>query len=43
MSEPVAARRSPDKVTVAARRTYARYACGRRARQPFCDGSHANL
>jgi len=40
MSEPVAARKSPYKVTVEAGRTYAWCACGRSASQPFCDGSH---
>ena len=40
MSEPVLAQKSPYAVEVEAGRTYWWCACGRSARQPFCDGSH---
>lgn len=38
---PVIAARAPAKVEVKAGRTYWWCRCGRSARQPFCDGSHA--
>jgi CDGSH-type Zn-finger protein len=38
---PIAARTAPYQAGVEAGRTYYRCACGRSARQPFCDGSHA--
>jgi CDGSH iron-sulfur domain-containing protein 3 len=41
MSEPVCAQKSPYGVTVQAGRKYFWCACGRSAKQPFCDGSHA--
>lgn len=40
MAEPVPAQKAPYKVAVEAGRTYWWCACGRSARQPFCDGSH---
>ncbi len=40
MSTPVVARPKPFLVTVKAGRTYYWCACGRSAKQPFCDGSH---
>jgi CDGSH-type Zn-finger protein len=40
MTEPVVAARAPLVVEVEAGRTYWWCACGRSARQPFCDGSH---
>lgn len=40
MSSPVVARPKPCLVTVKAGRTYYWCACGRSAKQPFCDGSH---
>lgn len=41
MSEPVIAQRSPMPVEVEAGKVYFWCACGRSAKQPFCDGSHA--
>jgi CDGSH-type Zn-finger protein len=38
--EPVIAERTPIGVEVEAGRTYWWCACGKSARQPFCDGSH---
>ena len=43
MAEPVPAQKAPYKVTVEAGRTYAWCACGRSAKQPFCDGSHKEV
>jgi mannose-6-phosphate isomerase-like protein (cupin superfamily)/CDGSH-type Zn-finger protein len=40
MSSPVVARPKPCLVTVQAGKTYFWCACGRSAKQPFCDGSH---
>jgi mannose-6-phosphate isomerase-like protein (cupin superfamily) len=40
MSPPTIVRPKPYLVTVKAGRTYFWCACGRSARQPFCDGSH---
>jgi mannose-6-phosphate isomerase-like protein (cupin superfamily)/CDGSH-type Zn-finger protein len=40
MSSPVVARPKPCLVSVQAGRTYYWCACGRSAKQPFCDGSH---
>ncbi len=40
MSTPVVARPKPYLVNVKAGRTYFWCACGRSAKQPFCDGSH---
>lgn len=37
---PVIAQRTPFAVEVEAGKTYFWCACGRSARQPFCDGSH---
>ncbi len=40
MTEPLVAQKAPFKVEVRAGKTYWWCACGRSARQPFCDGSH---
>ncbi|MDT8327637.1 MAG: CDGSH iron-sulfur domain-containing protein [Roseovarius sp.] len=37
---PIIAQRAPFPVEVEAGKTYFWCACGRSARQPFCDGSH---
>ena len=39
-AKAVAAQKAPYKVTVSAGRSYWWCACGRSAKQPFCDGSH---
>lgn len=40
MSEPVIAQKTPIAVTVEAGKSYWWCACGKSAKQPFCDGSH---
>ena len=40
MSEPKIARRAPYAVEVEEGKKYFWCACGRSAKQPFCDGSH---
>ncbi len=40
MSERHAAQKAPYPVAVEAGKTYYWCACGRSAKQPFCDGSH---
>jgi len=40
MTEPVRSADTPFPVAVAAGQTYFWCACGRSAKQPFCDGSH---
>jgi len=40
MSDPVIAQRSPYAVDVEAGKDYWWCACGKSAKQPFCDGSH---
>jgi len=40
MDAPVIAQKAPFKVDLVAGRTYWWCACGRSAKQPFCDGSH---
>lgn len=40
MAEAIPAQKAPYKVAVEAGRTYWWCACGRSAKQPFCDGSH---
>lgn len=40
MDKPVVAQRSPFVISVQAGKVYAWCACGRSAKQPFCDGSH---
>jgi CDGSH-type Zn-finger protein len=40
MAEPLIAQKAPFEARVEAGRTYWWCACGRSARQPFCDGSH---
>jgi len=37
---PVVAQREPYKVTLEEGKKYAWCACGRSAKQPFCDGAH---
>lgn len=41
MSEPVRAADTPYAVDVEAGKSYFWCACGRSAKQPFCDGSHS--
>ncbi len=40
MTEPVVAQKGPFPVDVVAGKKYFWCACGRSAKQPFCDGSH---
>jgi CDGSH-type Zn-finger protein len=40
MANPGIAQKAPYKVDVESGKTYFWCACGRSARQPFCDGSH---
>jgi mannose-6-phosphate isomerase-like protein (cupin superfamily)/CDGSH-type Zn-finger protein len=40
MTDPIVARPKPYLITLEGGRTYFWCACGRSARQPFCDGSH---
>ncbi len=40
MAEAVIAQKEPYAVTVEAAKKYYWCACGRSAKQPFCDGSH---
>lgn len=40
MAEPIIASKQPYPVQVEAAKTYYWCACGRSAKQPFCDGSH---
>ena len=40
MAEPLIAQKAPYGVEVEAGKTYWWCACGKSARQPFCDGSH---
>ena len=40
MTDPIIARRAPYAVEVEAGNKYFWCACGRSAKQPFCDGSH---
>jgi CDGSH-type Zn-finger protein len=42
MTEPVRAADTPYAVDVEAGKSYFWCACGKSARQPFCDGSHAD-
>ena len=39
-SQPIVAKREPFGVDVESGKTYWWCACGRSAKQPFCDGSH---
>lgn len=39
-ADPIAAQKAPFPVEVEAGRKYFWCACGRSAKQPFCDGSH---
>lgn len=41
MSEPTIAQKAPYAVEVTEGKTYFWCACGRSAKQPFCDGSHS--
>lgn len=40
MSQPDIAQEAPFGVTLEAGKSYAWCACGRSAKQPFCDGTH---
>ena len=40
MSEPIIVQKSPYPVEVEASKSYFWSACGKSAKQPFCDGSH---
>jgi CDGSH-type Zn-finger protein len=40
MAEPIVAQKAPYGVDVEAGKQYYWCACGRSAKQPFCDGSH---
>jgi CDGSH-type Zn-finger protein len=40
MSEPIISQKSPYPVAVEVLNTYFWCACGKSAKQPFCDGSH---
>jgi CDGSH-type Zn-finger protein len=40
MTEPVITQKAPYAVELEAGKSYAWCACGRSAKQPFCDGSH---
>ncbi len=40
MSDPVIAQKTPMPVDVEAGKNYFWCACGKSAKQPFCDGSH---
>jgi len=41
MADSIVAKKGPYEVDLKAGKTYAWCACGRSARQPFCDGSHS--
>ncbi len=41
MTDPVIAQKSPMPVDVEMGKSYFWCACGKSAKQPFCDGSHA--
>ena len=40
MPDPVVAQKAPFSAAVVAGKTYYWCACGKSAKQPFCDGSH---
>ncbi len=40
MADPQIAQKSPFKIETEAGKTYFWCACGKSAKQPFCDGSH---
>jgi CDGSH-type Zn-finger protein len=40
VAEPTVAQKAPYAATLEAGKTYYWCACGKSARQPFCDGSH---
>ncbi len=40
MTEPVVAQKAPYAAEIEAGKTYYWCACGKSAKQPFCDGSH---
>jgi len=42
MSTPVIAQKTPYGIDVEAGKSYFWCACGKSAKQPFCDGSHAD-
>jgi len=41
MADPIPAQKAPFKVEVEEGKNYFWCACGRSAKQPFCDGSHS--
>jgi CDGSH-type Zn-finger protein len=43
MAEPIPAQKAPYGVNVEAGKDYWWCACGRSAKQPFCDGSHKSV
>jgi CDGSH-type Zn-finger protein len=40
MSETIVAQKAPFEIELVAGKNYAWCACGRSAKQPFCDGAH---
>ena len=40
MADPIPAQKAPYRADLEAGKSYAWCACGRSAKQPFCDGSH---
>ncbi len=43
MAEPVVAQKSPYAIELEAGKQYFWCACGRSAKQPFCDGAHKEV
>ena len=43
MTDPVIFQKSPMPIEVDQGKTYFWWACGKSAKQPFCDGSHNEL
>lgn len=43
MADPIAAQKAPYSVTVEEGKRYFWCACGRSAKQPFCDGAHKEV
>ena len=42
MTDPIIVQKAPYPVEVVAGKSYYWCACGKSAKQPFCDGSHAD-